>query len=413
MTETVTSPSAAMVGPPRASWGRALWRVVRWAVVVAAAAGAAYWFWFAPLPVSGRAVQRGELVAEVMGTGTLESHLSATISPKIAGLVTGVTVDQGDPVQAGQVLVVLDDRDPNRQVEVAESAIEVAKAGVQRQTAERARALALLDQARFDSDRVASLVAQNTAAATEVQEATKAVRVAEADVARAEAALTEAQQQVAAAEKTLELQQARLADTRVRAPFAGLIVRRDRDPGDVVVPGSSLLLLVATDELWVSAWVDETEMTRLRPDQPARVVFRAAPGRSYAGEVARLGREVDRETREFLVDVRVHERPENWAIGQRAEVYIETGRKAEVVVLPTRFVVWRDGKPGTFVDEGGRAAWRSLRLGLRGGDGVEVLEGLKAGERVIVPAAQGAALKSGQPVTVAPGGERGAAGKQP
>jgi hypothetical protein len=143
------------------------------------------------------------------------------------------------------------------------------------------------------------------------------------------------------------------------------------------------------------------------------VVFRAEPGRSYAGEVARLGREVDRETREFLVDVRVHERPENWAVGQRAEVYIEVGRKAEVAILPTRFVVWRDGKPGTFVEEGGRAAWRSLRLGLRGGDSVEAAEGLKAGERVIVPAAQGTALKAGQRVAVAPTGERGAAGKQP
>jgi multidrug efflux pump subunit AcrA (membrane-fusion protein) len=174
----------------------------------------------------------------------------------------------------------------------------------------------------------------------------------------------------------------------VRAPCAGLIVRRDRDPGDVVVPGSSMLFLVSTDELWISAWVDETEM-------------------------ARLGREVDRETREFLVDVRVRELPENWAVGQRAEVYVETGRKTDVVLLPTRFVVWRDGKAGTFIERDGHAAWRPLRLGLRGRESVEVVEGLSEGERAITPAAQAAGLKPGQRVAAAPADDRGPAGKQP
>jgi len=77
-------------------------------------------------------------------------------------------------------------------------------------------------------------------------------------------------------------------------------------------------------------------------------VFRSEPDKSYAGEVARLGRESDRETREFLVDVRVRELRQNWAVGQRAEVYIETGRQADVVLLPARLVVWRDGTAGVY-----------------------------------------------------------------
>ena len=66
--------------------------------------------------------------------------------------------------------------------------------------------------------------------------------------------------------------------------------------------------------------------------------------------LARLAREADRETREFTVDVRVLELPKNWAVGQRAEVYIETARKGDVLVLPTGLVLWRDGKPGNEVD---------------------------------------------------------------
>jgi HlyD family secretion protein len=359
-------------------------------------------------------VQRGEIVAEVMGTGTLDSHFSATISPKISGLITEVTVDQGDRVALGQILIRLHDAELKRQVEVAEGSLGAAEAGVARQEAERTRALAVLDQARFDYGRVENLMTQDTASSTEYEDARKILRVAEAEVARADAALTEAHKQVIAAERTCEFQKARLADTIISAPCDGLIARRDRDPGDVVVPGSSILLLVATDEMWISAWVDETEMGRLAPSQPARVVFRSQPERAYHGEVARLGRDVDRETREFLVDVRVRELPTNWAVGQRAEVYIETGRKADAVCLPTRLVVWRDGQSGAFVEDSGRALWRSVRLGLRGREVVEVTASLSAGERVVAPVnAHAGALKPGQRVAVEPNPADEAVGMRP
>jgi hypothetical protein len=96
-----------------------------------------------------------------------------------------------------------------------------------------------------------------------------------------------------------------------------------------------------------------------------------------------LGKEADRETREFVVDVRVGELPENWAVGQRGEVYIETARKASVLLLPRQFVSWNQGSPGVFVMEQGRARWRAVELGLTGVKGVEVLGGLKEGEVVV------------------------------
>lgn len=158
----------------------------------------------------------------------------------------------------------------------------------------------------------------------------------------------EGQKELVAAEKTLEYHRARLADTEIRAPFDGLIVKRHRDPGDVVVPGSAILTLISTDELWISAWVDETEMGRLRTDQSARVVFRSQPERSYPGTVVRLGLEADRETREFIVDVRVLELPQNWAVGQRAEAFVEIARKDEVILLPAKFVIDGGDDPGVF-----------------------------------------------------------------
>jgi HlyD family secretion protein len=141
-------------------------------------------------------------------------------------------------------------------------------------------------------------------------------------------------------------------------------------------------------------------MAGLKEGQPARVVFRSEPAKSYTGEVARLGREADRETREFVVDVSVKELPSNWTFGQRAEVFIETGRKTNALALPPRFLQWRAGQPGVFVADGGNATWRDVTLGLRGGEMVEVTQGLSAGEKVVAPAdPKQLPLKPGQRVT--------------
>lgn len=236
----------------------------------------------------------------------------------------------------------------------------------------------------------------------EGDKATERLRIAEAGVARAVAAMLEGRKQITTAEKTLAYNEARLADTRVKAPFDGLIVKRYRDPGDIGVPGSPILMLASTNEIWVSAWVDETEMSRLHPNQSARVIFRSESEKGYQGTVSRLGREADRETREFVVDVRVVTLPENWAVGQRAEVYIEVDRKSGVPLLPAKFVFWHENTPGVFCRVGDRARWRALKLGLRGSESVEVTEGVAVGDIVVMPAAGKNVSLENQRVVVAP-----------
>lgn len=340
---------------------------------------------------------RGEIVAEVMGTGTLEARVKATISAKISGLITEVLVDQGDRVKSGQVLVKLDDRDFRRQVEAAEAAVAAAEAGVRRQEADRASAGAVLEQAKRYLERLNTTIG-GAVSQLDRDKAVEALNVAQASVASAEAAILEGRRQQVAAERTLDFHRVRLSDTVITAPFDGLIVRRDRDAGAVVVPGTSILSLVSLSEIWINAWVDETEMARLKPGQPARVVFRSEPSHSYKGTVARLGRETDRETREFVVDVLVRELPGNWAVGQRAEVYIETARRPDTVILPSGILSWRDSSPGVFVERAGCSVWRPVKIGLRGRETVEVLEGIQAGDSVIVSADLKAPLRDGQRV---------------
>jgi RND family efflux transporter MFP subunit len=259
----------------------------------------------------------------------------------------------------------------------------------------------VLALARLDHQRTTGLLTTKAASQADVDKTAESLRIAQADLKRSHAAIAEAQSQVVVAEKTLLYRKEQLAFTEIRAPYDGLVIRRDHDPGDVLVPGASLMQIVSLDELWISAWMDETAIPTLATGQPARIRFRSEPGRTYAGTVARLGREADRETREFLVDVRVEELPMNWTIGQRAEVLVEIGRQIDAVVLPQSFLVWRAGRPGVFVYQEGRARWRDLTLGLRGAQDVAVLQGLSAGERVVRPAeGRETALADGQRIAL-------------
>jgi len=377
-----------------------VWRLSKVALAVVVIASVIYWVRFAPIPVTQHQVEQSEIVAEVMGTGTLEAHVKATVSSKIAGRIAAVLVDQGDRVQRGQLLVRLDDEELKQQVEIARANRETALAAISRLEADKERATAVAQRARAHHLRVQGLVERRIVTKEEVDQSTESLAIAEAGLSRAEAAIIEGQKELVAAEKTLAYQQARLADTKIMAPVAGLIVRRQRDLGDVVVPGSSILTLISTDELWITAWVDETEMAKLHEKQTVRVVFRSEANRRFSGTVVRLGREADRETREFIVDVRVLKLPENWAVGQRAEVYIETDRKASVVLLPAEYVVRREGHPGVFVNRNGLAEWRPLTLGLRSRDMVEATNGLESGESVIRPTDPKNSLSSGQRIVM-------------
>lgn len=374
-----------------------MWLVARIGGVLAVTALAIWWFALAPVAVSSHTIARGDVTAEVLGTGTLEARVSAVVGPKISGLITEITADQGDTVTAGSTLIYLEGTDLEHQVAVSEADVAAAKAGLDRLRADQARAAAVQAQARLTHERLLGALASSASSRQEVDRAAEALAVAEAEIARAAAGFVEGQKRLAAAERSLDFHRARLHDTTVEAPFDGLVVRRDRDAGDVVTAGSSVLHVVSLEEMWITAWVDETELSRLAEGQTARVIFRSEPETEYPGVVARLGRETDRETREILVDVRVDRLPATWAIGQRAEVYIRVDHREDTVVLPASLLLRRDGGTGVMVDEGGRARWHDVVVGLSGREVVEVASGLVAGDVVVAPGTpSGGALRDGR-----------------
>jgi HlyD family secretion protein len=280
------------------SIGRQVRLIVKFVAVAAVAAGIVYWLQFTPVSVSVHQVERGEVVADVMGTGTLEAHFKSSVSPRISGRIQEVLVDMGDLVTAGQLLVRLDNVEMKPQVEIAEASVVVAQSAFDRLQADQGQSMAVLEQTAADHQRAFRLRQSGAISQEDVDQSIAAWKVAQAGVAHAKAPMVEGRNQLLASKTSFAYRKALLGDTEIMAPFDGLIVERQRDPGDIAVPGSAILSLISTEELWITAWVDETEMSRVAVGQPARVLFRSQPNQTYPGEVSRLGRQTDRETRE-------------------------------------------------------------------------------------------------------------------
>jgi len=352
--------------------------------LIAILAVAIYWLKFAPVIVEKHQVERGKIIYEVMGTGTLDAKIKMIISSKISGRIKNVLVDQGDKVSADQLAVTLDDDQLKLQVKVASANLETVESGVNKVRRDLKVAEVVLSNAVTTYNRYSKLMPK-AISQEKFDKAIEELGTARARHSRAEAAVIEAQNKVIEAKKVLELRKAQLDDSQISAPFDGIIINRKRDPGNIVIPGSAILSLISTKVLWVRAWIDETELTKIKVGQPAGIIFRSEPEQTYPGKVARIAIEVDRETREFIVDVNVNALPAKWAIGQRAEVYIETEKKDNVLIVPEKYIKWRNNMSGVFVDNEGVAAWRHIKTGLHGGSFIEIIEGLQEGDSVLTP----------------------------
>ena len=358
---------------------------IKLAILFVVVGAVAYYLFFSPLPVESAKVSKGTVIAEAMGTGTLEARVHATISPKISGLIAQVLVDQDDKVAKGQTLFTLDDKDLRQQVDMAKADLDAAQASAERAVLQIKSAEATEKAAMSSFTRMSPLVSSGAVSVDAFEKAQQQMDIAEAELNQAQASRTEAEKIVAKAQASLRYYQARLADTVVCSPFDGLIIRRYKDPGGIAVPGSMVLDMISLDELWISAWVDETLLDQLKVGQTSKIVFRSDPKTELPGRVTRIAPQADSETREVLVDVAINKLPEKWAVGQRAEVYIETARKENTTVIPQRVIVWQQGQPGVFVIDNGKAYWHKIVLGIEGKEKVEVADGLQPGQVVLIP----------------------------
>jgi HlyD family secretion protein len=355
-----------------------------------------------PVAVRAHVVDRGEVTREVFGRATIESRREVQLGFDLVGRLSDVLVDEGDRVKLGQVVAHLAPEQLAADVRAASTGISLAKSAMARLSADERRAQSTLLFAQQEATRVRALSTSGSLSPRDLDLAEQQLALAQADLDRVNAAQMEARKQVAVASGATDARTATVTRAALVSPFDGVVIRRFKDPGDTVVVGTTVLRVVAVDRLWARAAVDESMLADLREGMPATIALLGAAGAPAVGTVDRIGREVDRQTHEVLVDVLLAKVPQPLAIGHRADVHIALERRPDVVRLPIGFLHRDEAGEVVYVDRGGRIEQARVKTGAIGRDVVEVVSGVSAGETVLDAPSPGAPLPLGRRWSAAP-----------
>ncbi|MFO0726243.1 MAG: efflux RND transporter periplasmic adaptor subunit [Myxococcota bacterium] len=380
------------------SAGRAhgLWRRNLWFFALLGVAAVVGWlrFW-SPVAVEVARVDRGVIVREVFGRGTIESQREAAVGFDLTGRISAVLVEEGARVTLGQELARLETDQAQADLRSAQTGIAAARAALQRLAAEEERARALLLTAEREVLRSDTQFRAGAIPAQLHDETGDRLRVARAELDRVLAQRSEATRGIELASGGAEQRRVAMVRATLLAPFDGLVTRRLREPGDTVTIGSTVLRLVDTTRVYVNAAVDETSLPELANDQRASIYFPGA-AEPIPGRVSRVSWEADRQTHEILVEVTPERLERRVAIGQRADVRIELSRREGVLRLPSRFLHHDDQGALVYVDDGGRIRVARPALGHSSAELVEVVSGLGEAATVLAPPKTGVRLPVGR-----------------
>ncbi|GGG21522.1 RND transporter [Caldovatus sediminis] len=322
-------------------------------ILALAVAGLAWWRALPPAVAIALATT-GPAVEAVYATGSVEPVQWARVGPVLRGRVVAVLVEEGERVAPGQVLARLDDREARARADEAEVRAALA-----------AEELA----------RVRPLVASGAVSRAEFDR-----RESEARAARAIA----------------EAAARRLDDYVVRAPAAGVVLRRDAEVGEVVDTTAAPFWVGETRPLRVTAEVDEEDIVRVAVGQRALLRADAFPGRVMEAEVAQITPMGDTARKSYRVRLAL---PDDTPlrIGMTVEANIVLREDPEAVLVPPRAVV-EGGR--VFVVEKEIARARRVEPGVQGPHATEIRRGLAAGEAVVLDPPP--RLRDGQPVRLTP-----------
>ncbi|MGH9145633.1 MAG: efflux RND transporter periplasmic adaptor subunit [Vicinamibacterales bacterium] len=393
-------------GPERA--GSRRWLAWTAGLLVVAGAAAAVWFWLVrerPAEVQvATVVERatGAQAAVLNATGYVTARRRATVSSKITGKVVEVNVEEGMAVKEGQVLARLDDANARAALLLAEAQAEAARHAV-------AESDVRLAEARVTLRRRLQLVKDGLATQAEVDQAQ-----AEADSITARIAAS--RQQVRVAESQVAVQQTDLDNTVIRAPFGGVAISKDAQPGEMVSPVSAgggftrtgICTIVDMRSLEIEVDVNEAYINRVTPGQSVSAILDAYPDWQIPTRVITMVPTADRQKATVLVRIGFNELDPRILPDMGVKVMFlreeedtatqDATPRVRAVIVPKAAVRTEGGQNLVFVVKGNVVERRAVKLGGADGDRLEVIAGLQTGEQVVAPLP--ADLQDGVSVTV-------------
>jgi HlyD family secretion protein len=337
-----------------------------------------------PARVPAVVVATTEIQGKVHGPGTVQSKVPVTVGVKITGILTQLYVDQGDRVKRGQLLAEVDSTELKSRAAAAQAAGGRSDRDLARARADLLKAEANLGLARSNHEREQEVFTKGFISVAAFDASKAALRVAESEVTASKAAVDALEAATSQADHDASAAKDIVGYTRILAPMDGLITARKAEVGTTVSPGVSIFQMVDY-QIWAASWIDERMITEVHEGQKASITLRS--GRTFDGEVARLGSTADTVTRELEVDVKFATLPNPLVIGEETEVTIETGRGMAPAV-PLSAILTRNGAQGVLVIVDGSVRFRPIVTGARDDNRAAVVKGLQEGETVVLHPAE-------------------------
>ncbi len=387
----------------RRSRGVGWWRGL---VVLGGAFGTAGWYYWQKMPravavhtalvqESGGAQDRTLLNA----SGYVTARREATISAKTTGKVTEVLVEEGLKVDADQILARLDATNVDAGLKQSEAELGSAKAALEEISV-------ALDRALREQDRIAQLAASDFASKSDLDKYQTDVRTYQARLGRQQA-------EVAVAERTVSVWKQQMDDMIIRAPFAGVVISKDAQPGEMVSPISAgggftrtgICTIVDMESLEIDVDVNEAYINRVQPNMPVEATLDAYPEWKIPAKVIAIIPTADRTKATVKVRVGFEKLDPRILPDMSAKVAFESAEVAPAAAathdlfIPKTAVQQSDGHAVVWVANAGHAERRAVTVGAGRGTDITIAAGLQAGEKIILDGS--AALADGAAITEA------------
>jgi HlyD family secretion protein len=343
-------------------------------------------------PVAVEVVRKDSVRRAVDVIGTLAPVDQVIVSSQAESEVRKILADLGDRVTAGQVLVQLDNEKQRYTLDQQRAALARALAQYGApdpehlpdldKTSDARRANADLVQATQAFDRANELFKQTLISQQAFDDAKAALNSKRAMYDSAIQNAKNLRASIQAAEASLKLADRQLRDTEIRAPFDGFVEKRLVNPGELVKAQTPVMSIVRLNPLKVVAEIPEKMAPWVSTGQPADLRVDAYQDRTFTAKVSRISPAVNATTRAFPFEALVPNEQSALKPGTFARVHIESSKVDDVLTLPYATLQYRYGVNRVFVVDGGKLAMRELKVGERLGDRIEIVSGVKEGERV-------------------------------
>jgi RND family efflux transporter MFP subunit len=311
--------------------------------------------------------QRTMMLDWVEAVGTVRATQTSQVSSQVAGNIIEIHAQEGDRVQGGQVLAILDDAQPRAAMEQATAALSAAEKEISAADSDLALAAATLKryQQLYEKKSVSPQEFDEIKARHQSAESHR--DIAGAGQAQANAALTQARTS--------------LAYTRIRAPFAGVVTEKKVDAGMLATPGLPMFTIEDTRRYRLEVTVDESELRTVRNGQVSPVTIDALGNVSLSGKVLQIIPAADATSRSFLVKI---ELPADTHLrsGLFGRARFPRGERS-ALLIPRDSLVTRGQLQGVYVVDANQiAGLRYVTSGKNAGEQIEILSGLQEGEKL-------------------------------